>query len=303
MKKACIVTFTFSLLSLTLTASPAIDSLSARIAILEKKSTAYIQQTKDADERFKRAQETIDRQSDLISGFGTVYSILSILVAAVAIGIPLVNRYEIQRFKKTVDKRVSKYIEQSRKNSLRDAITKISDHHAPVADNAALYVKNEHRQQLTDEQLRTLVDAFMKSTNSFVKETIIEILSGYRTRDINILMNSIIAGGIMDYVEQAFSYMAVNGFEDHIKSLVAMLNTHKEWQVSMVPLLFNTFYGKGNSKVVPLLNSPEWMLFDPLYNMLAICDNTLNGMGLKVAYDNSVLKAAIIKKFPPHAAS
>lgn len=112
-------------------------------------------------ERIEQATETISHQNSIISSFGTLYSIITIIFALLGIALPILiylfgirpSQKALKDFEENSVKKFEKFIEENKKNEINNAINNLKSQDNSIKNNAINFLSLNYHFGFDENQL------------------------------------------------------------------------------------------------------------------------------------------------------
>jgi hypothetical protein len=198
------------------------------------------------EKRLNQASETISNENSIITSFGTIYMVLTIVFALIGLLVPIVTYYfgikpsreQIKNLEANFDSRLGEYLKTTKEKEIDTAIERVTNNSIELRQNAITFLSLTQHEGLTDIQYFKLfkiletdqIDSTQKYTlayvltnkkNDFATEYCKKVL---RT---NNLYNEIIP----------IRYFAMIGVKEFIPDLVAYLQKVPEKKDSFIRII------------------------------------------------------------------
>jgi hypothetical protein len=214
----------------------AINEINYKIdSLLEAKNNEEI---KILNERIKQATETISNQNSIISSFGTLYTIITIILALLGIALPILtyqfgikpSQKALEEFEKTSKTKFDKYLNQNKIEEVNNAIKNLNSQDPSIKNNALNFLALNYHFRLDNDQTKSLLD-ILKNNN--LDETALiqvhHILSNQKNDlikkyFINYLNTTTETDSIIYY---AIKFLNNYEYEDYKKDLANYLKNNK----------------------------------------------------------------------------
>lgn len=157
-----------------------------RIEVLEKKIDSIIsiqesQKTRILEERINQATETISNQNSIITSFGTLYSIITIVFALIGIALPILtyqfgirpSQNALKDFEKTSEEKFNKYLEEKQVKEIDNAISNLKSEDSFTRNNSIKFLSLNYHNGFNTNQIDSLLQ--LLKDNSLEESTINQI--------------------------------------------------------------------------------------------------------------------------------
>lgn len=122
------------------------------------------------EELLRQAERTIEMQTKMLSGFGLIYTIITIIIALVAIALPILtyqfgikpSRNAIREFEDRMDSKLKEFLNSSKSNLINKAIENISNESESERKRAILYLELNKYEHFEDIQLFRIYESVAK---------------------------------------------------------------------------------------------------------------------------------------------
>lgn len=163
-----------------------IATLQDSISTINENSKKQADKIDLLEQRISQASDTINNQNSLLGGFETIYAIISIVIALLGIGLPLVTYFfgikpsqdAVKELENNVDKKLAQYLANSRKKRVDEAINNLKSQNTELINNAINYISVTQHDGFTDEQIYKIV-LLLKNDNisDNIKITLAHVLT------------------------------------------------------------------------------------------------------------------------------
>lgn len=226
------------------------------------------------EKRLNQASETISNENSIITSFGTIYMVLTIVFALIGLLVPIVTYYfgikpsreQIKNLEANFDNRLGEYLKITKEKEIDTAIERLTNNSIELRQNAITYLSLTHHEGLTDVQYFKLfkiletdqIDSTQKYTlayvltnkkNDFATEYCKQIL---RTSN---LYNEIIPTryfamiGVKDFIPDLVEYLY--RIPEKRDSFIRIISHMKIVSLDAVVELFNS------DKIISIFNNAE----------------------------------------------
>jgi len=137
--------------------------------------------------RIDQAAQTISNQNSLISGFGTIYMVISIVIGFITIGLPVFtylfsikpSREALKDLEKEMNARFEKYLSETRDRLIDSALTELEKINGPKGKQAKArqIIAFEVPLGITDKQILRILKIIRLTEDSATKHTLIQVLA------------------------------------------------------------------------------------------------------------------------------
>lgn len=212
-----------------------------RIGVLDKKVDSLIEIQKISEvtilkERIIQATETIENQSAIISSFGTLYTIITIVLALIGVALPILtyqfgikpSQKALEDFERNSERKFNEFLTISRNAEIENAIKNLIDKDSSVQNTAINFLSLNYHALLSNNQLLKIIDII---TNEKLDNTTIsqlyhvisnqknDVVKKYFEKQIN--LNNVSKDSlILYYAIKAFSYYEYNSYNKALKNYV-----------------------------------------------------------------------------------
>ncbi|WP_018341452.1 hypothetical protein [Cytophaga aurantiaca] len=276
--KHTLIILIFSFLSFIVTGKPKVDlstnkhikELSDSLAML-KKINADLSIVKDEklallQQRLNQASDTIANQNAFVTSFGVIYTILTIIIALLAIGIPLISYFWgikpshdfINEVNKTIDLKIVESIQESNARQFEKAIEQLNHGNSDEKNAANRYFQTNHNMELTNQQAFDIVHILDNvknntSTISLLNKIIGNVETDYATKYFDRSLND--TNKSQQQKQDAIVYLIKSGT---IKNIVKLRKAGKAIKGGVINTITWTSIWR-HAEVIPLLNDKEMM--------------------------------------------
>lgn len=137
------------------------DSLSKlhkQIEILHKNTNL---DSEILENRIKQASETISNQNSLISGFGVMYTVITLVIAFIGVALPILtyqfgikpSQDALKEFERNSDQKLKKFLTKERSRQIEQAIENLESQNFQLKADALSYLSLTAYQGFSDDQL------------------------------------------------------------------------------------------------------------------------------------------------------
>lgn len=144
---------------------------SNKIETLNKKVDSLIKVQNDKkleilDERIKQATETISNQNSLISSFGTLYTVITIIFALIGVILPILtyqfgikpSQKALEDFEKNSEKKFNDYLKDNKEREIDNAIENLSNEDLAVKNTAVNFLSLNYHLGISDKQILGIIN-------------------------------------------------------------------------------------------------------------------------------------------------
>ena len=188
---------------------------------------------KQQEEIVKQTTQTISNQNSVISSFGTIYTILTILITVVSIGLPILmyqfgikpSRNALRDLELNVDKKVENYLSDTRAEQIKKSVEHLKGNNIELKSQAISFLSLTVHEGYSEQQLFEFY-RLLKSDklNDQHKWTMAYLLASKKNDYADEIFND---EKLLDnlYIKQtALQYISLTGFENFIKPLKYFLD-------------------------------------------------------------------------------
>lgn len=258
----------FFLLSNGVILANKIDSIHSKLRAdsLEHVIERYESRNQILEERLDQASDTIAGQSSLLGGFGIIYTIITMIIAVLAIALPILNyqfgikpsREALKEIQSGLDKKFSEFLSQSRETQVDDSITKLADADYTVRQMASSYLSLTQHLGFSEYQLFRLYGFVKKGELDLnTKSLIANFLTSKETSFATSFFIEEMRSQSMDMKHYALKYFIVaGGIARHMDHIVEYVSQSPHKDVAYNGLIANVVSFDVESVLI-LLNNKE----------------------------------------------
>jgi hypothetical protein len=274
------------------------DSIKNRNLVTKKLIDKQEFKNEILEQRIQQASDTIKNQNSLFNGFGIIYSIITIVMTLIAIGLPIItyqfgvkpSQNALKELETNLDNKVAAYLEKTRNEQVKKSIEHLKGDNNDLKGQAISFLSLTQHEGFSDEQMfeffRLLKSDKLSDTH---KGTVAYLLSSrvndYANEifsDKEQLKNNAIKSSAYQYIPKA-------GISKFIKPLINFLKDNSNQYGEFWTLITITqMYSK--STINELINNKE--LIDILKPETLVTMKT----GIKSLLDNLEIDENIFKK-------
>jgi hypothetical protein len=218
------------------------------------------------EERLKQASETISSQNSLFDGFGVLYAIITVVIALIAIALPILtyqfgikpSQEALKEFENNAEKKMEEFLFKTRNIQIEQAIENLKSQNQELKTNALAFLSLTQHQGFTDQQLYKLflllksndIDQAIKGTIAF---TISNRKSDYATDYFSTALKDPKNTNIK---YAAIRYFTSIGIENYIHIFRDLISDSKDKNTEFITLL-GYIFGVNRNSLVTILNDKE----------------------------------------------
>lgn len=148
-----------------------------KIEILEKKLDSIItyqenQKTKVLEERIHQATETITNQNSVISSFGTLYTVITIVFALIGIALPILtyqfgirpSQDALKDFEKNSENKFNEYLKEKQTKEIDNAIKNLKNEDSFLRNNSINYLSLNYHNGFSSNQINSLLELLKENS-------------------------------------------------------------------------------------------------------------------------------------------
>lgn len=211
------------------------------IQTINKKIDSIInseRKTKILEERINQATETISNQNSMISGFGTLYTIITIVFAIIGIALPILtyqfgikpSQKALEEFDKNAEKKFMNFMNSKKQEEIDNAILNLNNEDIFIKNNALNYLSLNYHLGFNETQIIKLIKFIEKNIgDDTFNMQLAHCLTNQKNDDtkdffINYLRNSTKIDNLIYYCMKFLSFYDYNDYKDSFKKYVSELS-------------------------------------------------------------------------------
>jgi len=206
------------------------------------------------EERIQQASDTISNQNSLFDGFGVLYSIITIVMTLIAIGLPILtyqfgvkpSKNALKELEVNLDTKVSQYLSKTRNDQISKSIEHLKGNNAELMGQAISFLSLTQHEGFSDAQLfefyRLLKSDILsdshKGTVAYLLSSRVNDYANEIFTDKEQLKNNSIKSSAYQYIPKA-------GISKFIKPLVDFLtDSNNQFGEYWTLITFTNMYSK-----------------------------------------------------------
>ncbi|RDK82785.1 hypothetical protein [Marinirhabdus gelatinilytica] len=291
-----------NLLSLTSNYVQRVDSMASATNKVDSLRTELIKlQAENNSEIIKQASTTIEYQSELISSFGTIYTILTILIAIIAVGLPIVvyqfgikpSKDALKQLENNLDEKVAIYLSKNRSQQIAKSIKDLGEDDAELKAQAISFLSLTLHEGFTDQEMFEFNRLIKSGKLSDSHLGSIAYLLGSR---VNEYANDIFSDA--KYLKnnnlkvQAFQYISKIGLDNFMEPVLELFKKTDNQYGEFINLL--TFVNiNSKSEALKVFNNKELIDIlsdETLKNIGRTIENSIKHMNINIDLKETYLK-------------
>lgn len=211
------------------------------------------------EEVVKQTGQTIENQNSLIASFGIIYTILTIIIALIAIVLPLItyffgikpSRDALKEVESNMDKKIEKYLKEIRTQQIKKSVEHLKGENSELRAQAISFLMLTQYEGFTDAELFEFYNLIkLGKLNEYYVGNLASLLASR----VNNYANEIFSD--KEYMKNntlkvyAYQYISKTGYKSFFKPLKSFLENNDNNQDYQY-IEFVTFLSSAN------LNTPE----------------------------------------------
>lgn len=226
-----------------------VDKLDLKIESVEK----FKEEQKDI---VLQTNQTINNQNSLISSFGIIYTIFTIFIALIAVGLPIITyQYSIKPSKQALkdleenlDKKVADYLKETRQQQIKKSIEHLKGENVELKSQAISFLSFTQHEGFSDSELfdfykliksGTLSDSHVGSVAYLLASRVNEYANDFFS-DVKSLENNLIKSS-------AYQYIAKVGIQNFIKPLKLLISSKNALGEFLTLVTFTNMYSRKSA--------------------------------------------------------
>ena len=246
-----------------------INQLKSEIAELKSEITKLKEKAQWKNEifeqRVQQASDTIANQNSIIDGFGVLYGIITVVIALIAIALPILtyqfgikpSQNALKEFEKNADKRMEDFLEKTRNKQIEQAIENIKSQNPELKNKATTFLSLTQYQGFTDEQLYKLF-LILKSENvdEITKGQIAFSISNKKSDYATEYFTTALQNNYISVKYAAIKYFDNIGFDNHSDIFRDLISKSEDKYTELVSLL-NILYTLNKKSILMVINNKD----------------------------------------------
>lgn len=263
-------------------------------------------QAENNNEIIKQASRTIEYQSELINSFGTIYTILTILIAVIAVGLPIVvylfgikpSRDALKQLELTLEDKVADYLIKNRTQQIKKAIRDLEEGNTELKTQAVSYLTLTEHEGFSDQEMFELYRLIKSGKLSETHIGMVASLLGSRVNKFaNDIFNDFKYFKNISIRIPAVQYISKVGLDKFMDPILKLFTTTDNQYSEFINLL--TFINL-NSKLEAIKIFDNKVLIDVLSEetiktIERTIEDSLKHMNINLDYENTYLNKVIKK--------
>ena len=241
------------------------DSINSLNHKLDESNEKFKIQESANQNRFKDASNMIDYQNNLVGSFGVIFTVLTILIALLTLGLPILTyQFGIKPSQKALrdieinmDSRLEKYLKENRDKQIEQALANLKSDSTELRTQGLNFLALTHHQGLTDAQMFKLFYLVKKNMGEqSVKSQLSFVLSTRKNEYADELFNDEMYLDDKAIKPMALMYFVKTGFENNISGLKKIMSLSSNKSTEYFNILINIMtYASGD--LLKALNCQE----------------------------------------------
>ncbi|MET3537732.1 hypothetical protein [Chryseobacterium limigenitum] len=235
-----------------------------KIELLNKKVDSLISEqngvkTKILEERINQATETITNQSSMISSFGTLYTVITIILAFIGVVLPILtyqfgikpSRDALKEFEEKSEAKFNNFLKERRVKEIDNAIENLKSEDNHIRNNSLNFLTYNSHQGLNEDQVLKIINIINNNNDENFLVQLLGCIVNEKNENlkkyfIEYLNTSQEANSTMYYCLKFFSYYNYSEYKNELKIFISNNNTS-----TALSIIFS-FFPKNN--IIDLLN-------------------------------------------------
>lgn len=214
----------------------------SKIEILDKKVDSLINIQNESkvailENRILQATETIANQNAMITSFGTLYTVITIILALIGIVLPILtyqfgikpSQKALEDFEKNSEKKFNDFLIGSRTREIDNAINNLTDKDSAIRNSAINFLSLNYHTAISEKQLQNIINIL--ENNEDLDDTTISqlyhVMSNQKSGIVkkyfekNITTANITEDNLfLYYAIKTFSFYPYDTYKNSIKSYI-----------------------------------------------------------------------------------
>ncbi len=241
------------------------------------------------NQRLEQASETISSQSSLLSGFGILYTIITIVIALIGVALPILtyqfgirpSKEALKEFKINADNIIKSYLKETRQKQISQSIEDLKGDNTEKQAQAISFLAVTQHEGFNDQELFEFYRLIKSGkVNSQFTNTIAYLLSSKTNQYADEIFSDTELLKLDAIKHSAFQYFIKAGVKNYIQPLKKFLENNENQRNDFFMLL--ALSGDESSQIV-ILNSNELvdtLTSETLKNLNRTMTNLLQTMKL-----------------------
>lgn len=149
-----------------------------KIELLSKKVDSLIAKqneikTKVLENRITQATETITNQNSIISSFGNIYTVITIIIALIGVALPILtyqfgikpSKDALKEFEEKSDAKFGEFLKENIRKQTQNAVEGLNNEDDQVKNKSLEYLLVNKHNTLTKEQIANIIDTIINNND------------------------------------------------------------------------------------------------------------------------------------------
>ncbi|WP_433832544.1 hypothetical protein [Flavobacterium anhuiense] len=167
------------------------------------------------EQRIQQANETIANQNSLISGFSTMYTVITIILALIGVSLPILtyqfgikpSQQALEKFQENADKQIELFLVNNRNKQIEQAITNVKSSSQELKNNALNYLSLTAYEGFTNLQIDEMIILLHSNDiDSTTKNSIAHTISGKKHPSTTNYFRKVFEENLKDQFNSAITY-------------------------------------------------------------------------------------------------
>lgn len=187
------------------------------------------------EDRLTQATETISNQDSILSSFGNIYTVITIIIALIGVASPILtyiygirpSQIELEKFRKNSEKEFDRFLLNNKKREIATAVGNLENQDIAIRNSAMNYLLFNHHSQMADQQVTKIIELI--KSNGFDDSMLNQaytILSNQKNILIKrffseLLLERDISPNLDYFALKSFSYYGYDMYRNDVKKYLA----------------------------------------------------------------------------------
>ena len=208
------------------------------------------------EQRIQQASETIANQNSLISGFSTLYTVITIVLALIGISLPILtyqfgikpSQKALKEFQENADKQIGAFVINNRNKQIEQAILNITSNNPELKNNALNFLSLTAYEGFTNSQIDEMINLlYLENIDPDIKNSIAFTISSKKHPSSTNYFRKVLEENIQDQFNSAITYFKnINSF-DYFDSLKKFIQNSDQQSEDYLFVSIYVSYQKGEA--------------------------------------------------------
>ncbi|PRA94555.1 hypothetical protein CQ046_22480 [Chryseobacterium sp. MYb7] len=213
---------------------------SKKIELLNKKVDSLISEqngikTKILEERINQATETITNQSSMISSFGTLYTVITIILAFIGVVLPILtyqfgikpSRDALKEFEEKSETKFNTFLKERRVKEFDNAIENLKSEDNQVRTNGLNFLTFNIHYGFNKNQILKILEIISNTNDESFSDQLLHCISQERNEDLKkyylryLQTTTYKPGATIYYCLTFLSYYNYNEYKNELKTYIS----------------------------------------------------------------------------------